>query len=379
MARLSTPAPTCTPVGSVLYELLTGRPPFQGETAVATAYQHVSEAPIPPNAINPAVSPALNAVVMRSLAKDRVERYQTATDFRADLEIALSGKVPDHGPVADDFNATCSGQPPLVLRVGGHAASPGRGHGGHRVPRTQTRPPVAWLWGGIALLVVIIVAAGFWIVNLSPRRSSATTSPSRSPTSSVRPTRTVGTNCSPWGWCRSRWTWRTKRSRSAPFSPSIPRWARSSVRVRKVRVSVSSGPPRVALVGLTFKTEQQAKDIIAGLKLVYGETTVAYSPNVPKDQVIGIQLPPDQTLVTAARRVVKGSTVNLVVSNGLVQVPDLTGQAVTQAQATLTGSDLQLSVRLTPDNSCSGQNVTSQSISGDQPQKSTVELVYCAA
>ena len=45
--------------GVVLYELLTGRPPFRGETAVATAYQHVSEAPIPPNAINPAVSPAL--------------------------------------------------------------------------------------------------------------------------------------------------------------------------------------------------------------------------------------------------------------------------------------------------------------------------------
>jgi serine/threonine-protein kinase len=112
---------------------------------------------------------------------------------------------------------------------------------------------------------------------------------------------------------------------------------------------------------------------------VYGETTVAYSPNVPKDTVIGIQLPPDDTLVTSAQQVVKGSTVNLVVSNGLVQIPDLTGQAVTQAQATLTGSDLQLQVKLTPDPGCSGQNVTSQSLIGDQPQKSLVELVYCAA
>jgi len=148
---------------------------------------------------------------------------------------------------------------------------------------------------------------------------------------------------------------------------------------QEVRVSVSSGPPRVALVGLTFKTEQEAKDIIAGLKLVYGETTVAYSPNVPKDTVIGIQLPPDDTLINTAQQVVKGSTVNLVVSNGLVKIPDLTGQAVTQAQATLTGSELQLSVQLTPDNGCSGQNVTSQSLVGDQPQRSTVTLVYCAA
>jgi CheY-like chemotaxis protein len=131
---------------------------------------------------------------------------------------------------------------------------------------------------------------------------------------------------------------------------------------------------RIIISGYT-----DSEDIIAGLKLVYGETTVAYSPNVPKDTVIGIQLPPDDTLINTAQQVVKGSTVNLVVSNGLVKIPDLTGQAVTQAQSTLTGSELQLSVQLTPDNGCSGQNVTSQSLVGDQPQRSTVTLVYCAA
>ncbi|HXR43972.1 MAG TPA: protein kinase, partial [Pseudolysinimonas sp.] len=98
--------------GVVLYELLTGRPPFRGDTAVAVAYQHVSEAPIPPNAINPAISPALNAVVMHALAKDRAERFQTASDFRRDLEIALAGKVPDRSPAADDFNATLFGVNP---------------------------------------------------------------------------------------------------------------------------------------------------------------------------------------------------------------------------------------------------------------------------
>ena len=79
--------------GVVLYELLTGRPPFSADTAVAVAYQHISENPVPPNAANPAISPALNAVVLRSLAKDRFDRYQSAADFRAELEAAASGKV----------------------------------------------------------------------------------------------------------------------------------------------------------------------------------------------------------------------------------------------------------------------------------------------
>ena len=64
--------------GVLLYELLTGRPPFAGETAVATAYQHVSERPVKPSSINPKVSPALDQVVLRALAKDRFERYQSA-------------------------------------------------------------------------------------------------------------------------------------------------------------------------------------------------------------------------------------------------------------------------------------------------------------
>ena len=105
---------------------------------------------------------------MRSLAKDRVERYQTAADFRGDLEIALSGKVPDRGPVADDFNSTLFGVNPNSSAASEATLRRLADDTDDRVPRTQTRPPVAWLWGGIALLVVIIVAAAFWIVNLAP-------------------------------------------------------------------------------------------------------------------------------------------------------------------------------------------------------------------
>ena len=77
-----------------------------------------------------------------------------------------------------------------------------------------------------------------------------------------------------------------------------------------------------------MKSQDQAKKIIQDLGLVYGETTVTYSPNVAKGAVIGILLPPGTDLITSAQQVVKGSTVDLVVSNGLVKVPDLTGKSV---------------------------------------------------
>ena len=75
--------------GVLLYEMLAGRAPFKGETAVSVAYQHVSEAVTPPSVHNPMVSPELDAVVVQSMAKDRNDRFQTAEDFREHLAAAV--------------------------------------------------------------------------------------------------------------------------------------------------------------------------------------------------------------------------------------------------------------------------------------------------
>ena len=78
-------------LGVVLYEMLTGRPPFTGDSPMSVAFQHVSAEAPPPSSLNPDVSDSLNAVVMKALRKDPEARYQSADEIRADLLGVLQG------------------------------------------------------------------------------------------------------------------------------------------------------------------------------------------------------------------------------------------------------------------------------------------------
>ncbi|MFE3454918.1 Stk1 family PASTA domain-containing Ser/Thr kinase [Nonomuraea sp. NPDC059194] len=77
--------------GCVLYELLTGQPPFTGDSPVAIAYQHVREEPIPPSQIDPEIPKWADAIVLKAMAKDPAQRYQSAGEMRADIQRAMSG------------------------------------------------------------------------------------------------------------------------------------------------------------------------------------------------------------------------------------------------------------------------------------------------
>ncbi|WP_106396713.1 Stk1 family PASTA domain-containing Ser/Thr kinase [Actinocorallia populi] len=77
--------------GCVLYELLTARPPFQGDSPVAIAYQHVREEPIPPSQLDPEIPQWADRIVLKAMTKDPAHRYQSASEFRADIQRAMQG------------------------------------------------------------------------------------------------------------------------------------------------------------------------------------------------------------------------------------------------------------------------------------------------
>ena len=363
--------------GVVLYELLTGRPPFAGETAVATAYQHVSEPPTPPSRLNPAVTPALDAVVMHALAKDRFERFQSAADFKHDLDAAVAGKLPDRQLVpADDFSSTLFGVNPGTGAASEQALRRlADDDNDDRVPRTQSRPPVAWIWGGIAMFVIILVAATFFVFNQRPTDLAAG--------AAVIVPDLVGVQIdeakSQLDAAELPYTQTTRANPDVPKGEIISQTPDGGTRVTpgtKIDLVVSSGAPLVEVPSLVYQTAEAAQTKLEELGLVYGTTTVSYSPSVASGVVMGIMLDGTTDVLTTSTQVEAGAVVNLVVSNGLVSVPDLAGKPVAEAKATL--SSLQLGVSLVLDNSCTGQTVVSQSAIGEVAQKTKITLNYCS-
>lgn len=78
--------------GCLLYELLTVRPPFVGDSPVAVAYQHVREEPQAPSVFDPEITPEMDAIVLKALVKDPDYRYQSADEMRADIEACLDDR-----------------------------------------------------------------------------------------------------------------------------------------------------------------------------------------------------------------------------------------------------------------------------------------------
>ncbi|GAA3212853.1 Stk1 family PASTA domain-containing Ser/Thr kinase [Actinocorallia longicatena] len=107
--------------GCVLYELLTGRPPFQGDSPVAIAYQHVREEPIPPSQLDPEIPQWADRIVLKAMAKDPAHRYQSASEFRADIQRAMQGMQ-----VASQSTSTMIAPPVAGTQVMGQVPGPTR-------------------------------------------------------------------------------------------------------------------------------------------------------------------------------------------------------------------------------------------------------------
>ncbi|MGC5614634.1 Stk1 family PASTA domain-containing Ser/Thr kinase [Georgenia sp. Z1491] len=174
--------------GCLLFELLTGRPPFSGDSAVAVAYQHVRETPPTPSSIASDIPENLDRVVMQSLAKNRDERYADAAHFRSDLLAASRGSEVSAPPTtawaAAGAGAAAAAAAGSATRVVPKASVPAAAPGaGDPEPYRRTPQPVedepkrswAWLWILLAALLVVGGVVTYLLVTGDGRGDEETT------------------------------------------------------------------------------------------------------------------------------------------------------------------------------------------------------------
>jgi len=367
-------------MGIVLFEMLTGQAPFVGDNPVAVAYQHVNQQALRPSSINPAVTPAIDAVALRAMAKDRFERFQTAAEFRTEAEAAIAGArigastaaAIRRAPAAPDFNSTLFGVNPTSTTGSAATLRQLTAEETDRAIRTQSRPPVAWIWGGIAILTVVVLAVGVWLVNITSQNNL------------IAGTSITVENVEGFSWDNGAATLQEQgltSTRIDKVDPEVdagviistdPPAGATVDPEQVVKVYVSSGGAKVKVPDVAGMSQKAARDALEKLGITLGVTTSDDDATTKKGVVISSSIPAGQ-FVTPGQ-----TTVDIVVSTGQVSIPDVTGKPMAEATKTLSGSGYGLTVKADPDESCAGGNVTAQSLVGKQPQRSTITLRYCA-
>jgi beta-lactam-binding protein with PASTA domain/predicted Ser/Thr protein kinase len=149
--------------GCVLFELLVGHPPFVGDSPVSVAYQHVREDPKAPSDINREVSPDVDAIVLKALAKNPLNRYQSAQEMRADALRAVAGRPVMATPVMSEAETMAMSGPPMRQQTAMTRAIPAGV--GPRGPQPPQRKTSSWVMAVLAALgVLAVVALGIGLV-----------------------------------------------------------------------------------------------------------------------------------------------------------------------------------------------------------------------
>jgi serine/threonine-protein kinase len=328
--------------GCLLFELLTGRPPFVADSPVAVAYQHVGEAPKPPSDFEPSVPSPVDAIVLHALTKDRDERYQSADEFRDDIKAALAGRRISSAALGSAAGAgaaegtTRSAAPPTE-RISPRGETPG--------PATPAIGPVALPADPTSQLPAV---GGY------------------GPYDPADPTLQPGT---------------PDRRPDKPNRAGM--WvllALLAAAIIALAVLVLPGvmgggagdKAEVKVPGITGQTEAQARTTLSQHRLDAGDVTQEPSDTVPEGQVVS-QSPPEDTVVH------EGDSVDFVVSSGKgeVTVPDLTGMTVDQATKALEDEGLTLGKQTDSDSpdQRKGRVISSSPGTGDSVAKgSTVDI-----
>ena len=352
----------------LLYELLAGTVPFTGDSAVAVAYQHVSERPKPPSAHNPEVSPELDRVVLHGLVKDRARRFQTAAEFRTALQEAAAGNMPKLPSMTDDSALLFSGgeevsESDLALRQLSESGG----------SRSQNRPPVMWTWAAILTVAAIVIAVIFWLITLpqpdiatAPRIPDLTNYTRAEAITALEDRDLVPVieeqtdEDTPGGYVIS----------SDPVAGTTIQEGSSVI------IVISSGPESADVPDFGQLTLEAYTQKLTELGLNVGQIRSADDATAPANRVLSVTPEPGTELRA-------GSTVNITVSSGDVNIPDLVGQPLEVARSMT--SSLNVNVKLNPvstsDTGCvASENypIMSQSLVSFNPQGSDLELTYCA-
>jgi len=292
-------------IGIMLYELLTGRVPFEGESAVTVALKQVNERPTPPSAYNPAVTPELEEAVMRALEKDPARRYPDADAFIAALQAARDGTatavlVAPPPPIDPPVEAYVYPEEPLAPRE----------------PRDGGR---WWLW----LLAVLVAAIGLAAVLLLPgtQKVGVPTVVGADQANAEAKLRQDGFSVDT--------VQKTAEQPSGQVIGQDPTGGTKAKKGSTVTLTVSSGPQQVAVPQVVGLTVSSARGRLskAGLQASEREEN---SDTVAQGRVISVSPPEGQ-------KVDKGSSVTLVVSSGKpqVEVPDVVGKSFDEASSNL--------------------------------------------
>jgi len=356
--------------GVVLYEMLAGRQPFRGESPVAVAYQHVSETPIAPSEVNETVPRSLDAIALRALAKDPFQRYQDAASFREALDASVDGKTPSKRQVGALTSELYGPNPRQAAET---ARSLRQLSTDTTMTRTQSGPPVAWIWAGVAVLAALLIGLVFWVMSIQTQEQVPANSrivPDVTDMTYDKANELLAEE--------DLLAYRLDEPSTEVVEGNVirtdPESGTSVSPGQQVKVYVSAGQETVVVPALEGLGSDAARSALATAQLAVGAVTPLNDPDLAAGTVISAD-------PASGTEVALGTVVNLVVASGLVTIVDYTGYTVEAATRELEAPGIALVVETTEDPGCLGVDpptVSQQSLApGDVPVHSTITLRYC--
>jgi len=318
--------------GCLLYELLTGRPPFTGDSPVAIAYQHVREDPIPPSQVDPEVPDWADAIVLKAMMKDPADRYQSAGEMRNDLQRALSG-APVAAPMRTNTYAVGTRRMGQATQVAGatSAIPPyayGQDTGG---PEYDERPRrKAWPWILVGVIALLLIGGGIYAFKFASGNGGNISVPQVDNLSLA----TAQAKIVQAGLVVGKVTPQTSQTVAANHVISTNPSNGSNVPAKSViNITVSKGIGSKTVPRVVGQSQLNAESALTKAGLQYNVNNVTSSQ--PVGQVVR-QSPP------AGSQVAPGSSVTIYVSQGGVAIPAVIGQSQAAATAALEAKGFQV-------------------------------------